>query len=94
MPRLTAGPFRYRFYVDAYLDLAKRFARVAVKQPVISPALSLMYPADEIPGYSRQEFIDDLLNEHEAVERMGGAVGMESNEPRGSRFWIELQEAK
>ncbi|MGZ8938554.1 MAG: ATP-binding protein, partial [Limisphaerales bacterium] len=29
-----------------------------------------------------------------AVERMGGKVGMESNEPRGSRFWIELQEAQ
>lgn len=26
-----------------------------------------------------------------AVERMGGSVGMESNEPTGSRFWIELK---
>jgi PAS domain S-box-containing protein len=25
-----------------------------------------------------------------AVEVMGGSVGMESNEPKGSRFWIEL----
>jgi 5-methyltetrahydropteroyltriglutamate--homocysteine methyltransferase len=33
---------------------------------VISPsALSLMYPADAIPGYSRDEFIEDLLSEHE-----------------------------
>jgi 5-methyltetrahydropteroyltriglutamate--homocysteine methyltransferase len=24
-----------------------------------------MYPAEDIPGYSRQEFIDDLLREHE-----------------------------
>src|SRR6185312_17291199 len=32
-------------------------------------ALSLMYPADEIPGYTRAEFIDDLLNEHEAEVR-------------------------
>jgi 5-methyltetrahydropteroyltriglutamate--homocysteine methyltransferase len=24
-----------------------------------------MYPADEIPGYSRDEFIEDLLSEHE-----------------------------
>jgi len=24
-----------------------------------------MYPADEIPGYSRDEFIEDLLREHE-----------------------------
>ncbi len=70
MPRLTAGPFRYRFYADQYLDVAKRYAHVAVKQPVISPsALSLMYPADELPGYSREQFIDDLLREHETEVR-------------------------
>jgi 5-methyltetrahydropteroyltriglutamate--homocysteine methyltransferase len=28
-----------------------------------------MYPADEIPGYSRQQFIDDLLSEHEKEVR-------------------------
>lgn len=66
MPRLTAGPFRYRYYADQYLDVAKRFARKPLKQAVISPsALSLMYPAEEIPNYSRQQFIDDLLREHE-----------------------------
>src|SRR5262249_44811653 len=26
-----------------------------------------------------------------AAERMGGSVGMEGNEPTGSRFWIELK---
>src|SRR5271155_5953500 len=57
MPRLTAGPFRYKVYADSYLDEAKRYARVPLKQAVISPsALSLMYPAEDIPGYSRQEF--------------------------------------
>ena len=66
MPRLTSGPFRYKVYADRYLDFAKRHAHVPLKQAVISPsALSLMYPAEEIPGYSRQEFIDDLLREHE-----------------------------
>jgi 5-methyltetrahydropteroyltriglutamate--homocysteine methyltransferase len=66
MPRLTAGPFRYRVYADRYLEMAKSFANRPLKQAVISPsALSLMYPADDIPGYSRQEFIDDLLHEHE-----------------------------
>jgi 5-methyltetrahydropteroyltriglutamate--homocysteine methyltransferase len=65
MPRLTAGPFRYRQSADSFLALAQRYARVPVKQAVISPsALSLMYPADGIPGYSREKFIDDLLNEH------------------------------
>jgi 5-methyltetrahydropteroyltriglutamate--homocysteine methyltransferase len=66
MPRLTAGPFRYRVYSDRYLDVAKHYAHMPLKQAVISPsALSLMYPAEDIPGYSRQEFIDDLLREHE-----------------------------
>src|SRR5271169_1168846 len=66
MPRLTAGPFRYKVYADRYLDVAKRYAHVPLKQAVISPsALSLMYPAEDISGYSRQEFIDDLLSEHE-----------------------------
>jgi 5-methyltetrahydropteroyltriglutamate--homocysteine methyltransferase len=66
MPRLTAGPFRYKLYADRYLDVAKRFAHRPLKQAVISPsALSLMYPADDIPNYSRQQFIDDLLREHE-----------------------------
>ena len=70
MPRLTAGPFRYQNYADSYLDAALRYAHVPVKQAVISPsALSLMYPADEIPGYSREEFIQDLLREHETEMR-------------------------
>ena len=39
-----------------------RYAHVPVKQAVISPsALSLMYPAEGIPGYPREQFIDDLL---------------------------------
>src|ERR1700688_1249890 len=58
MPRLTAGPFRYRRRADAYLDVALKYAHVPVKQAVISPsALSLMYPLHEIPGYSREQFI-------------------------------------
>jgi 5-methyltetrahydropteroyltriglutamate--homocysteine methyltransferase len=70
MPRLTAGPFRYKRRADAYLDVAMRYARVPVKQAVISPsALSLMYPAEEIPGYPREQFIDELLGEHEAEIR-------------------------
>jgi 5-methyltetrahydropteroyltriglutamate--homocysteine methyltransferase len=70
MPRLTSGPFRYRRYADSYLDVALRYAHVPVKQAVISPsALSLMYPAEGVPGYSREEFIDDLLREHETEVR-------------------------
>jgi len=70
MLRLTAGPFRYKRTADSYLDLAMSYAHVPVKQAVISPsALSLMYPPEEIPGYTREQFIDDLLREHEAEVR-------------------------
>ena len=66
MLRLTAGPFRYQRRADEYLDFAMQYAHLPLKQAVIScSALSLMYPAEEIPGYSREEFIDDLLREHE-----------------------------
>ncbi len=76
MPRLTRGPFRYKRYADSYLDAAMRYARVPVKQAVISPsALSLMYPAEGIPGYSREAFIDDLLREHETEIRRCLAKG-------------------
>ncbi len=70
MPRLTGGPFRYRTHADSYLDVALRYAHRPVKQAIISPsALSLMYPPDEIPGYPRDQFIDDLLEEHETEVR-------------------------
>ncbi|HEV2948388.1 MAG TPA: cobalamin-independent methionine synthase II family protein [Gemmataceae bacterium] len=70
MLRLTAGPFRYQTHADRYLEVALKYAHKPVKQAVISPsALSLMYPPEHIPGYSRQQFIDDLLREHETEVR-------------------------
>jgi len=70
MPRLTAGPFRYKHHADSYLEVALRHATVPVKQAVISPsALSLLYPEQEIPGYPRERFLDDLLHEHETEVR-------------------------
>jgi 5-methyltetrahydropteroyltriglutamate--homocysteine methyltransferase len=65
-PRLTGGPFSFLTYGYDYLECALRYAHVPVKQAVISPsALSLMYPAENLRGYSRDEFIKDLLGEHE-----------------------------
>jgi 5-methyltetrahydropteroyltriglutamate--homocysteine methyltransferase len=70
MPRLVTGPFRYKRYADSYLDLALRYAKSPLKQAVISPsAMSLMYPEQGIPDYSREQFIDDLLREHETEVR-------------------------
>ena len=66
LPRLTAGPFRYRTYADTFLEEAKKHARVPLKQAVISAsAISLLYPQDGIPGYSRDAFLDDLVGEAE-----------------------------
>jgi 5-methyltetrahydropteroyltriglutamate--homocysteine methyltransferase len=76
LARLTRGPFRYKRYADSYLDIAMRYAHVPVKQAVISPsALSLMYPAERIGDYSREQFIDDLLREHEIEIRRCLAKG-------------------
>jgi 5-methyltetrahydropteroyltriglutamate--homocysteine methyltransferase len=70
MPRLIEGPFRYKRYADRYLEFAQRYAKVPVKQAVISPsALGLMYPAEGIAGYSRDQFLDDLLRENETEIR-------------------------
>ena len=70
MSRLTRGPFHYRRYADSFLDVAMRYAHAPVKQAVISPScLSLMYPSEAIPDYSREQFIQDLLNEHETEIR-------------------------
>jgi 5-methyltetrahydropteroyltriglutamate--homocysteine methyltransferase len=88
MPRLTHGPFRYRRYADSFLEVAQRHATVPVKQAIISPsALSLMYPAEGIPGYPREQFIQDLLREHElevrrCLERGAHAVQIDFTEGR------------
>jgi methionine synthase II (cobalamin-independent) len=66
LPKLTAGPFKYQSYAAGYLQKAKMFTPLPVKQAVISAsALSLLYPAEGIEGYSREQFISDLLNEAE-----------------------------
>jgi 5-methyltetrahydropteroyltriglutamate--homocysteine methyltransferase len=70
MPRMKSGPFKYARYADEFLDVARRYAKAPLKQAVISPsALSLLYPEQDIPGYSRDQFIADLLNEHETEVR-------------------------
>jgi 5-methyltetrahydropteroyltriglutamate--homocysteine methyltransferase len=67
LPRLTAGPFRYGIHAASYLRAVRAYTQRPVKQAVISAsALSLLYPATEIPGYSREAFVADLVNEAEA----------------------------
>jgi 5-methyltetrahydropteroyltriglutamate--homocysteine methyltransferase len=67
LPRLTSGPFRYAIHADSYTKAALGYTKRPVKQAVISAsALSLLYPGDGLPGYSREEFISDLVDEAEA----------------------------
>ena len=76
MPRLTSGPFRFKRYADSYLAVAQRYAKIPLKQAVISPsALSLMYPPEGIADYPREQFINDLLSEHETEIRRCLALG-------------------
>jgi methionine synthase II (cobalamin-independent) len=67
LPRLTGGPFRYKTYAADTLAKAIGFATKPMKQAVIAPSmLALLYPLDEeVPGYSREAFEEDLVNECE-----------------------------
>lgn len=67
LPMLAGGPFRYQAYGADYLKAASRYATQPVKQAVIAPsALSLLYPPAGLDGYSREEFLADVVNEAEA----------------------------
>jgi 5-methyltetrahydropteroyltriglutamate--homocysteine methyltransferase len=64
LPRLTQGPFRYGVNASSYVKAARAHTRLPIKQAVISAsALSLLYPATGIPGYSQEAFTADLINE-------------------------------
>ncbi|MDQ3181179.1 MAG: hypothetical protein M3Q33_11735 [Acidobacteriota bacterium] len=72
LPRLTGGPFRYKTYAVDYLKEALPIATKPLKQAVIAPSmLSLLYPLDgEIEGYTREEFLNDLVDECEKDIRL------------------------
>ncbi len=55
LPLLKNGPFRYQNYAEQYLRRAQKYARLPLKQAVISAsALSLIYPPDGIKDYSQR----------------------------------------
>jgi methionine synthase II (cobalamin-independent) len=67
LPRLTGGPFRYKTYAGDTLAKSIRFATRPMKQAVIAPSmLALLYPLEEeVPGYPRERFEEDLVAECE-----------------------------
>jgi 5-methyltetrahydropteroyltriglutamate--homocysteine methyltransferase len=71
LPLLTKGPFKYGNYAEKYLAAAQKITKTPIKQAVISAsALSLIYPASGIEGYTQEQFITDLLNECEKDIRL------------------------
>jgi methionine synthase II (cobalamin-independent) len=67
LPRLTGGPFHYKTYAADNLKKSIRYANKPMKQAVISPSMIvLLYPLkDPVPGYSREQFEDDIVAECE-----------------------------
>lgn len=64
LPQLSGGPFRYAQYADEYLVRARQLTDLPIKQAVIAvSAMSLLYPAEELDGYRRDEFMADLVEE-------------------------------
>ncbi len=87
LPVLTSAPFRYATYGWSYLDRARPFTSVKLKQAVISAsAISLMYPGDGIEGYPREAFIEDLVRE--ATSEIRGCLD------RGAIVQIDFTEAR
>jgi methionine synthase II (cobalamin-independent) len=77
LPRLTGGPFRYKTFASEFVEKNKSTASHDVKQAVIAPSmLMLLYPLEEeIEGYSREQFLDDLCDEVEKDIRQCFAAG-------------------
>jgi 5-methyltetrahydropteroyltriglutamate--homocysteine methyltransferase len=79
LPRLTAGPFRYAVHAAEFTRTARSYTKLPVKQAVISAsALSLIYPSEEIPGYPREVFLTDLIDETETDIRGALEAGADS----------------
>ena len=69
LPFITQGPFEYSNYAVSFLKKAIEAAeelrlpsKYKFKQAVISAsAMSLLYPSEEIVGYPREEFLNDVV---------------------------------
>jgi methionine synthase II (cobalamin-independent) len=77
LPRLTGGPFRYKTFAAEFVEKNRAIATHPVKQAVIAPSmLMLLHPLDEeLPGYSRDQFLEDLCDEAEKDIRKCFAAG-------------------
>ena len=79
LPRLTGGPFRYKTFASDTLAKSIKLASKPMKQAVIAPSmLALLYPLnEEVPGYTQEQFEEDLCNECEKDIRQAFDAGAE-----------------
>ncbi len=77
LPRLTGGPLRYKTYAAETLRKSIGLTSVPMKQAVIAPSmLTLLYPLrEEVSGYPREQFEEDIVNECEKDIRGAFAAG-------------------
>lgn len=76
LPKLTAGPFRYRSHAVDFFKRASLLTKFPLKQAVISAsALSLLYPTEGIADYPADLFLADLVDEQERDIRNCLAAG-------------------
>jgi methionine synthase II (cobalamin-independent) len=77
LPRVTGGPFRYKTFASEFVTKNKKIATHPVKQAVIAPSMMmLLYPLDgELDGYSREQFLDDVIDEAEKDVRQCFGAG-------------------
>jgi methionine synthase II (cobalamin-independent) len=79
LPKLVSGPFTYKTYAGDTLAKSIKFASGPMKQAVIAPSmLALLYPLnEEVEGYPRDQFEEDLTNEAEKDIRGAFEAGAE-----------------
>lgn len=62
IPSLAQAPFEFRGWAADDVRVARGITSMPLKQAVVSPSmLSLMVPPGGIAGYTREEFLDDVV---------------------------------
>jgi 5-methyltetrahydropteroyltriglutamate--homocysteine methyltransferase len=88
LPCLKLGPFRYTTHAASFLETARHYTKLPLKQAVISASLlSLLYPQRAIQGYPQVEFRQDLIRE--AVADIRGCLDIGAH-----RVQIDFTEAR
>ncbi|KAH7063428.1 hypothetical protein B0J12DRAFT_169150 [Macrophomina phaseolina] len=63
LPRLLSGPFRYQTYAYDNFRASLRFATKPMKVAVIAPSMIYLFYVGDVPGYSKEQFQKDIVDE-------------------------------